>query len=395
LLIACIAALALTVTGTASANQLVTITIPSHGELDSKWLSYSGQPRADVLLPSGYNPHRRYPLLILLAGLQSNYATWAQMGVAAPLEGLNAIVVMPEGGSGWYTDWWNDGERGSPAWESYELNEVIPYVRAHYRILPQRRYHAIAGVSMGGLGAAYLAGRLPGYFGSMASLSGFVDLQYYPQLVDPGMGLTSEAPLQGDDDSDPVEGPPDGFYFAGHNPTQLAMNLKHTRLFETTGTGTPSSAGLADPFSGPTAAISLPEGSALESLVIYPMNQLYHQALTAAAVNSTYQVHAGGHDSPDFLAEVKAMVAWGLFKPVVTDPRSWMNDTVATTGHLWAIGYRFSKPPDQLVRFKRTGRTLSVSSAGSPVTITTSRGCVIHTPTPATIHVPRRKCRRL
>jgi S-formylglutathione hydrolase FrmB len=378
--------------GVAEANQLITITIPDrHGEIASKWLSYPGLPRANVLLPDGFHRLKRYPLLVMLNGLGGDYAQDTQLGLTAPFDGLNAIVVMPEGGSGWYTDWWNDGERGGPAWESYFLNEVMPTILARYRILPQRRYHALAGISMGGMGAANLGGRLPGYFGSVESLSGFVDPQYMGEVVDPGMGVTSQAAPNGDYDVDPVEGPPDGFYMTGHNPTEQAMNLKQTRVFESTGTGVPSSAGLADPTAPDT---SVAEGSVLERLAIYPMNQLYHSALVAAGVDVTYQVHSGGHDTPDFLNEVKAMVAWGLFKPVVTDPRSWLNTTVATTGQLWDIRYHFGQPPNRIVQFHRSGSSLSITAAGSAVTITTTGGCVINTGTPAAVRIPKHSCRR-
>jgi hypothetical protein len=40
------------------------------------------------------------------------------------------------------------------------------------------------------------------------------------------------------------------------------------------------------------------------------------------------------------------------------------------------------------VKFRQSGRTLSISAAGSAVTITTGTGCAIHTPTPATVHLP-------
>jgi S-formylglutathione hydrolase FrmB len=365
----------------ARANTLETIAIPDRaGEIPGQWLSYPGPPRANVLLPDHYDPARRYPLLVLFSGLQTTYAWYAQTGLTAAFDGLDAIVVMPEGGNGWYTDWWNDGARGSPAWESYELNEVLPAVLDRYPILPQRRYHAIAGISMGGLGAAYLGGRLPGFFGSVASLSGFVDPQYFALAAHAGMGLTAEAPLKGDYDLYPVQGPPHDFYADGHNPTRLATNLEQTGVFVSTGTGEPSDEDLAAP-------TSIPVGSAAERGVIYPMSQRYHSALAAAGVYVTYQARPGGHNVSDFMAELKAMLAWGPFKPVVTDPRSWVNDTVATSGQLWDIAYRFAQAPDQVVQFRRSGRLLSIGAAGSDVTITTSAGCVIHSPTPGTVQV--------
>ena len=372
--------------------QLVTITIPArHGEIPSKWLSYPGPPRANVLLPAGYDPHKRYPLLVLLNALQNNYASYAADGIVALFESyhLDAIVVMPEGGSGWYADWWNGAGPGTPAWETYELDDVLPTILARYPVLPERRYHAVAGFSMGGLGSTYLGGRLPGFFGSVASLSGFVDTQYFAPITAPGMGFVSLAPLEGDFNLYPVYGAPYGFYSAGHNPSLLPMNLRQTRVFESTGTGVPSRAGVASAAAGGAAPIA--SGSVLESLIIYEMNQRYHAALTAAHVDVTYDVHAGGHDIPDFDNEFRALLAWGLFKPVVSDPTSWVNDTVATDGQLWDIGFRFAQPPTKVAEFRRVGDLLSISPAGSAVTIT--RGsCTVHLRTPATIHLSAQGC---
>jgi S-formylglutathione hydrolase FrmB len=397
-----IVTMCLVASGTARANQLITITIPDRqGEIPAKWLNYyTGEPRANVLLPDGYNPHKRYPLLVLLNPLNGDYDSYASGGDTTVFSGFPGIVVMPEGADGWYADWWNDGERNGPAWESYELNEVIPAILARFPILPGRRYHAIAGVSMGGLGAAYLGGRLPGFFGSVASLSGFVDPQYFAPVTDAALGIVSSAPQNGDEDWDAVYGPPYGFYATGHNPAQLVMNLQQTRVFVSSGNGDPSSAEMSQ-LNADNAAIACfdPSGGmcftgdwATEKEIIYPMNQLYDRALVRAGIDLTYEVQPGGHDDPHFRQELKAMLAWGLFKPVVNNPTGWVNDTVATDGQLWDIGYRFAQPPGQVVQFRQIGDTLSIGAAGSAVTITTSQGCVIHTGTPATIQVPERSC---
>jgi S-formylglutathione hydrolase FrmB len=360
-----------------TAARLVTITIPApHDEIASQWLPYSGPPRANVLLPAGYDPDKRYPLIVALNGLNCDYAWWAQWKLTDPLAQFHAIIVMPEGASGWYTDWWNGGQRGSPSWETYELDTVLPTILHRYPILPQRRYHALIGISMGGMGATYLGGRLPGFFGSVATLSGFVDPQYYAPLPAAAMGALSLAPLEGDYHLFSVEGRPYGFYMRGHNPTQLVMNLRQTRVFESTGNGAPS----------PVAAYNTP-GSELEGVVIYPMSQRFHRAAVAAGVDITYQPHTGGHDIPDFMAEVEALAKWNPFAPVITHPTSWTNDTVATHGRLWDIGYRFAQPPTKVVQFSRTLSDLSISDAGSAVTIRT-HGCVIRTGTPATVRVP-------
>jgi S-formylglutathione hydrolase FrmB len=376
----------------ARASELIETQFPaSGGEVADQWLpGYPGPPRARVLLPDGYDPAKPYPLLVLLAGLNSNYRVWSDPGqgqIAKTAPGFDGIIVMPEGGSGWYTDWWNGGQRGSPSWESYILDQVLPQVVKRYRIRPERRYHALAGVSMGGLGTAYLGGRLPGFFGSIAIISGLVDGH-----LAPGQGaiqsLIPQLTAGGLIDPEAVMGPENGFYSYGHDPMRLATNLRETRVYMTVGSGTPTSDGEPNPNNPLTDAPA-------EGLIIRPASDHYAAALATAGVDVTYETHDGIHDWANFRPELRGAIAWGLFKPVDEHPTSWVNDTVATHGKLWEFGYRFDAPPNQIVRFRRAGGTLSVGAAGSPVTITTDGGCVIHAATPAAIEIPPRPCAKL
>jgi S-formylglutathione hydrolase FrmB len=363
----------------AHANQLVTITIPDrHGEIPSKWLTYPGEPRADVLLPTGYDPKRAYPLIVLLPGFSNTYAILGPgMLDAQPiLAGLQAIVVSPEGEVGWYADWYNNGAYGTPEWESYELDEAIPQIVQRYKILPQRRYHALFGISMGGLGAAYLGGRLPGFFGSIGVLSGFVDPQIIPEVPSAAMDELSSAPVGS------IIGPTTGFYATGHNPAALAQNLQYTRVFMSAGNGVPTA---ADGSGGGVA-------NAEEAGVIRPMSDDYYAALKAAGIDVTYQTHNGCHCWPDFQQELRSVIAWGPFKPVVQQPQSWVNQTVATHGQIWDVGYRFAAHPNAVVRFAQTGSRLRISAAGTNVTLTTSGGCVLHEATPADLELPSKTC---
>jgi S-formylglutathione hydrolase FrmB len=310
----------------ASASQVIEIEIPARGgEIsDQQLCGYTGPPRAVVRLPDGYNPANAYPLLVLLKGAGGNYKSTGDARVAA---GLGAIVVIPEGCTGWDVDWWNGGRRGSPAWESYFLDQVIPQVRERFRIRPERRYHALAGISMGGLGTAYLGGRLPGFFGSIAIISGLVDGHVYP-----GEGAAKYAISQGyagapPDDPEAVEGPPDGFYSFGHDPVHLAANLRQTRVYMASGDGTPAGADSIGPTMGYNAAA--------EGTIIRPASDHYAAALQAAGIDFRYDRHAGLHDGPNFDRELKDAIGWGLFAPVDEHPTSWVNDTVATHGKLW------------------------------------------------------------
>jgi S-formylglutathione hydrolase FrmB len=367
-------------TGLARANELVTITLPDrHGEIPAKWLTYpGGEPRADVLLPTGYNRKRAYPLIVFLPGFSNTYAVLGpgELDSQRLLANLKAIVVSPEGEEGWYADWYNNGAYGTPEWESYILDEALPQILARYKIRPQRRYHALFGVSMGGLGTAYLGGRLPGFFGSIAVLSGFVDPQIAPDIPAVAMDALSGVPAGS------IIGPGTGFYATGHNPTALVQNLQYTRVFMSAGNGLPT------PADGSGGGV----GNAEEAAVIRPMSDDYDTALKAAGINLTYQTHTGCHCWPDFQAELRNAIAWGPFKPAITDPASWADQTVATHGRLWDIGYRFTAHPNAVVRFTRTGSRLAISAAGTSVTLTTAGGCTLHLATPATVQVPFKSC---
>ncbi|MGC4934801.1 alpha/beta hydrolase [Gordonia sp. DT30] len=383
----------------APANRLVEITIPGQpGQIPDKWLgsvlnarhspAYPGPPRATVLLPKGYTPTKKYPLLVLLAGASSDYRTWSDpvLGrIQTTADGFPGIIVMPEGATGFYTDWWNGGRRGSPSWESYYLDVVIPEIVKRYPIREERRWHAIAGVSMGGLGAAYLGGRLPDFFGSVATLSGLTDINLLPGQPNV-MGLVAQVNAHGPFDLTSVYGPFDSFYAHGHNPVRLAANLQNTRVFIASGNGVPTDDG--EPTDNNIAS-DLPT----EVGLIRPGFESYRAALRTAGVSTTSRRGPGIHDFHNFRPELRDAIAWDLFAPVPEHPTTWTNDTVATNGELWGFRYRFDTGPNQIVRFRRDQDRLYVSAAGGPVTLTDQQGCHIHTTTPATVDVRHLDCR--
>ncbi len=303
---------------------------------------------------------------------------------------------MPEGGSGWYADWWNEGERGSPGWESYELDTVIPTILARYPILPQRQYHAIAGFSMGGLGAVYLAGRVPGFFGTVASLSGFVDPGYFAPVTQVGMWATALAPFEGDLSLDAVYGPPNGFYAQGHDPVLLASNLEQTWVLESTGTGVPSIAGIKSLSAsdlGATAAIAT--GTALEAPIISPdepaLPSSAHCGYVAALIAEQREPHSAWSRHPGLLQRTHGCPGLG---PVRTGDHRCGVLGQPNGGHEWAaVGRRL--PLCATAEPGQSGSSrpaqLDISAAGSAVTITTSGGCAISTPTPATISLSSQK----
>lgn len=112
----------------------------------------------------------RYPVIYLLHGLTGHYNNWTEMSkVAEYASGYKVIVVMPEGGNGWYTDSVSDGKE---KWESYIVEELIPEVDKRFRTLATRDKRAIAGLSMGGFGALKFGLKYPDKFVLAGSFSG-------------------------------------------------------------------------------------------------------------------------------------------------------------------------------------------------------------------------------
>ena len=136
--------------------------------------------RLRVLLPVGYGSdrRRRYPVLYLLHGADSDYRAWTRDGDAEAITARTPmIVVMPDGGAmGWYTDWYQGDRPVQPRWETYHVGELVPWVDATYRTIATRRGRAIAGLSMGGYGALSYAARHPGTFAAAASFSGALEI---------------------------------------------------------------------------------------------------------------------------------------------------------------------------------------------------------------------------
>jgi S-formylglutathione hydrolase FrmB len=313
----------------------------------------------NVLLPDGYDGRRRFPVLFLLHGHGDTYDSWIEPkngDVLHVAPGLQAIVVMPEGGRGWYTDWWNGGRRGDPAWERYHLDELVPLIRKRFRIRHGRRWHAIAGLSMGGEGAMYYAEQRPGYFGSVASFSGVLSLQRpeWPQAFD----------TQGEKHQD-VFGDPDAqsFYWSGHNPTALTGNLTHTRVFVAVGDGTPTHPGEVSNYFGALAEADLRQHA-----------NDFVSAASSKGVDVTYDPRRGIHDWPYWRQHLRDALHWGLFKNVVEYPIRWEFSTISRTSHAWGLRFEFLKAPTELATFERSGRfligagsgTVRVSARGGP-----------------------------
>jgi S-formylglutathione hydrolase FrmB len=323
-------------------------------------------PKVNVLLPDGYDAHskRGYPVLWLLHGANGGTDSWVDgianfKGIAKLAAGLPAIVVMPDGGMfGFYTDWWNHGARGKPAWATYHLQLLRREIERRYPIRPGRRWHAIGGISMGGEGTLRYAAVLPGYFGSAVAFSAaFPDMQA-PVAVAGIPGLTG-IPYES------IFGPSAGPYAEGNSPQALAANYSHTRLYLTSGNGTNC------PQDPPGANQAL---DAATEIVLHAQQAPFARAVRAAGADVTAVTTCGVHTFGVWDRAFAAARAWGVFKPVPDHPRSWVYRTVATAGEMWGLRFRFARPPSAVAKFKRSGRTLAATGRGR-VEIRGGRGC--------------------
>ena len=336
----------------AHAAKLVTIKTPSK-HVDAATIEFWNgddhprELRANVLLPDGYDGERRFPVLFLLHGVGDAYDTWSKPergDIRETANGFPGIVVMPEGDRGFYTNWWNDGRRADPGWERYDLEELIPLIERKFRVRRARRWHAIAGLSMGGMGAVYLASQRPHYFGSAASFSGFVSHQR-PE-VEAGLRAVGGVEYQ------EIFGPMDGFYATGHNPSQLTDNLRRTRLYVTVGDGTPAEGQVN------------PAGAIVEA-GLKPQSEELVAAAQQSRVDVTYEPLNGIHDWPEWRRALKNAIAWGFFKRVAETASSWDLKTAMTWSRAWGFRFTMFEPPEDVIHFTRRGRTLSGHGTGA------------------------------
>jgi len=193
-----------------------------------------------LILPPGWSKTatRTWPTLWLLHGGVDDNLSWTKnTDIEALSANRDAIIVMPD--TSWcsaYSDWWNYGNGGAPQWETYLTVELRRILADGYRA---GGASAVAGVSMGGLGAMKLAAAHRGMFAAAASFSGNVDpLHSYdgersgPDL--PGLGCGADWKRVWGDYTIPAQHD----IWVRNDPYDQAANLSGVRLFVSAGTGT-------------------------------------------------------------------------------------------------------------------------------------------------------------
>ena len=254
------------------------LTVVSTSVIDARQTEYTVSTsaltrpvRIRVVMPTGHDAgsSKRYPVLYLYHGTSGRPSDWIGAGDAlATTAGKDVILVLPEAGydgdgGGFFNDEWNGGKRGGSKWETFEYDQVIPWIDHNFPTIADRDHRAIAGLSQGGYGAMHGAALHPDRFTSVATFSGAPEI-YRDPVVRTGASLIIEAITVGLNGKAPftILGDPvtNGVHWQGHDPGTLVENLRGMDISLWTATGVPGS---LDTLEGGYGGIS---GNVIEAL---------------------------------------------------------------------------------------------------------------------------------
>ena len=165
--------------------------------------------RSFVYTPPDYDkdPSKRYPVLYLLHGYSENETGWSRQGCAGLImdnliaEGRSRpfIIVMENGGASTQPNRTLRGGSsggGRPRFDFSDferalLEDVIPFVDANFRTIPDQAHRALAGLSMGGMQTRAIALRHLDTFSHIGVFSGgsittndIADMDVFKQKVE-------------------------------------------------------------------------------------------------------------------------------------------------------------------------------------------------------------------
>lgn len=124
----------------------------------------------NIVFPDDPNVPRPWGVFYLLHGLSDDHTIWMRRtSVERYVEGKPLVVVMPDGGRGWYTN-----AAGPPGYKHEDdlIKDVVGLVDRTFPVKAERAGRAIGGLSMGGYGAVKLGLKHHETFASVNSHSG-------------------------------------------------------------------------------------------------------------------------------------------------------------------------------------------------------------------------------
>lgn len=260
--------------------------------------------------------------------------------------------------------------------------ELLPLISAKFSIRTERRYHAVAGFSMGGYGTYLTGSQLAGYFGTVVPLSAFASIRTPETLV-------AFQTASGGTPYETIYGPSTAYYAEGHDPIEWGPNFRYSNLDVYTGNGIPDPARRPENLT-PTDTISL----LLESFLKLQNDSAVAAIKAAGSTTIDYTVHKGSHHFEFWRPDLKAAIARGLFRPVEEHPKNWSYVTAADEGQAWDVGFFFTGAHSEATRFTRKGDLLSATGDGT-VNLSDGNGCEYSQTLPFTLKLATSPCREL
>lgn len=150
-----------------------------------------------VITPDSYKKKGEpFSVIYLLHGAGGDYKDWLKKApkIKTYADLYNVIIVCPDGNK---TSWYFDSPVDETMkYETYVSKELVSEIDKSYNTLATKNNRGIAGLSMGGHGALYLAFRNQDIWGVAGSMSGGVDIRPFPLRWDISkrLGTYSENP---------------------------------------------------------------------------------------------------------------------------------------------------------------------------------------------------------
>ena len=304
-----------------------------------------------VLLPRRYRerPAKPYPTMLLFHGTGGRASDWLTMGDAAStLRDRRLLTVIPDvgfdgNGGGWFLDWVHqDTALGPSRWETYLIDELVPWVDDNLPTRGDRGGRAAVGLSQGGYGAMSLASRHPDMFTMAASFSGAPAIDRDPDAAIATTAVVGAIMVsQNGVRPDAAYGarPQHDAVWASHDPARQIPNLRATRLWLTTGDGTPGGPEDPDPLLNPDRTIA---GGGIESIV-HRSSTAFHGYLLAAGKKHHWDDYGPGTHSWPYWARELRTVAGPLMRRFAADVDRPARVTFRAWESTWRQwGYRVS-----------------------------------------------------
>lgn len=133
-----------------------------------------------VILPEKALKGEKCPVFYMLHGHSGDERTWLLIKPELPemADDAGIIVVCPDGENSWY---WDSERNPESRFETFVSGELVSYVDGKYPTVKDRSGRVIAGLSMGGHGALWLAMRHSDVYCAAGSTSGGVDFRPFPE----------------------------------------------------------------------------------------------------------------------------------------------------------------------------------------------------------------------